>query len=98
MTMLSRRQALRGAAALAVASLAGRATAAPTQLAVYHAIDFVGSASKAFTAKTGIPMKLVEHDSTALVLGRIAAEGDHPQFDVAWFDGSALAERASGCK
>jgi iron(III) transport system substrate-binding protein len=93
MTMLSRRDALRGAAALAVASLAGRATAAPTQLVIYHAIDFVGSASKAFTAKTGIPVKLVEQDSTGLVLGKISAEGDHPQFDLAWIEGSAVAER-----
>jgi iron(III) transport system substrate-binding protein len=93
MRMLSRREVLAGATALAAASLVGRASADSTQLVIYHAIDFVGSASKAFTAKTGIPVKLVEQDSTGLVLGKISAEGDHPQFDLVWIEGSAVAER-----
>ncbi|MEA2783309.1 MAG: iron(III) transport system substrate-binding protein [Rhodospirillaceae bacterium] len=98
MPMLSRREALCGAAALAAASVAGRATAAPSQLVIYHAIDFVGSASKAFTAKTGIPVKLVEQDSTGLVLGKVSAEGNHPQFDLIWIEGSAVAERLGRSK
>jgi iron(III) transport system substrate-binding protein len=98
MPMLSRREALCGAAALAAASLAGRASAAPAPLVIYHAIDFVGSASKAFTAKTGIPVKLVEQDSTGLVLGKVSAEGDHPQYDLLWIEGSAVAERLGQSK
>jgi iron(III) transport system substrate-binding protein len=98
MPMLTRREALYGAAALAATTVAGRATAAPTQLVIYHAIDFVGSAAKAFTAKTGIPVKLVEQDSTGLVLGKVAAEGNHPQFDLIWIEGSAVAERLGKSK
>ena len=98
MTMLSRRDALAGAAALAASGAVGRASAAPTSLVIYHAIDFVGAASKAFTAKTGIPVKLVEQDSTGLVLGKISAEGDHPQFDLVWIEGSAVAERLGQAK
>lgn len=98
MPILSRRDALAGAAALAAASVAGRVRAAPTPLVIYHAIDFVGSASKAFTAKTGIPVNVVEQDSTGLVLGKISAEGDHPQFDLVWIEGSAVAERLGQSK
>jgi len=98
MTMLSRRDALVGAAALAASGAVGRANAAPVPLVIYHALDFVGSASKAFTAKTGIPVKPVEQDSTGLVLGKISAEGNHPQFDLVWIEGSAVAERLSQAK
>jgi iron(III) transport system substrate-binding protein len=90
---LNRRQTLAAAAALTAVGLAGRARAARQSLVIYHALDFVGSASKAFTAKTGIPVKLVEQDSTGLVLGRVAAEGDHPQYDLLWLEGSAVFER-----
>ncbi len=93
MPILSRREVLAGATAFAAAGLVGRTSAASTQLVIYHAIDYVGSASKAFTAKTGIPVKLVEQDSTGLVLGKISAEGDNPQFDLVWIEGSAVAER-----
>lgn len=96
MSMLSRRQVLAGAAALAAST--GAAQAAPAALVIYHAIDFVGAAAKAFTAKTGIPVKLVEQDSTGLVLGKIAAEGDRPQFDLVWIEGSAVAERLAQSK
>ncbi len=98
MPILSRREAIAGAAALAAAGLASRASAAPAPLVIYHAIDFVGSAAKAFTAKTGIPVKLVEQDSTGLVLGKISAEGDRPQFDLVWIEGSAVAERLAQSK
>jgi len=98
MPLLSRRAAMVGATALAASTMVGRADAAPTPLVIYHAIDFVGSAAKAFTAKTGIPVKLVEQDSTGLVLGKISAEGDHPQFDLVWIEGSAVADRLSQAK
>ena len=91
MPTLSRRTALTGAAALAASAGAARAAAAP--IVIYHALDFPGAACKAFTAKTGIPVKLVEQDSTGLVLGRVAAEGDHPQYDMLWLEGSAIFER-----
>ena len=96
MTTMSRRAAMTGAAALAARASIARAAAAP--IVIYHAIDFVGAASKAFTARTGIPVKLVEQDSTGLVLGRVAAEGDHPQYDMLWLEGSAIFERLANPK
>ena len=72
-----------------VASSAARAET----LVVYHALDFVGSAAKAFTAKTGIEVKLVEQGSTGEVLGKISAEGNNPQFDLVWIEGSAVMDR-----
>jgi iron(III) transport system substrate-binding protein len=98
MSSVSRREVLVGAAVLAAMGASGRANAAPDPLVIYHAIDFVGSAAKAFTAKSGIPVNLVEQDSTGLVLGKISAEGDHPQFDLVWIEGSAVAERLGQSK
>jgi iron(III) transport system substrate-binding protein len=63
------------------------------EIVVYDALDFAGKVAKAFTAKTGIEVKLVEPGSTGEVLGKIAAEGDNPQFDVVWLDGSAIMDR-----
>lgn len=74
-----------------LALAAGQALAA--DLVVYDSLDFAASAVKAFTAKTGIKVDLVEPGSTGETLGKIAAEGDHPQFDVVWLDGSAIMER-----
>src|ERR1700726_1826630 len=92
---------LRGIVALAAILLCGIAASGAAQaetLVIYHALDFVGSAAKAFTAKTGIEVKLVEQGSTGEVLGKISAEGDNPQFDLIWIEGSAVMDRmaASG--
>jgi iron(III) transport system substrate-binding protein len=62
-------------------------------LVIYDAVDFAGSVAKAFTAKTGIQVKLVEPGSTGELLGKVAAEGNNPQFDLVWVDGSAVMER-----
>jgi iron(III) transport system substrate-binding protein len=93
---------LRGIVATAAILLCGitapDAARAAETLVIYHALDFVGSAAKAFTAKTGIEVKLVEQGSTGEVLGKISAEGDNPQFDLVWIEGSAVMDRlaASG--
>jgi iron(III) transport system substrate-binding protein len=63
------------------------------EIVVYEALDFVSSAAKAFTVKTGIDVKVVELESTGEVLGKVAAEGDHPKFDVLWLEGSAILDR-----
>jgi iron(III) transport system substrate-binding protein len=60
---------------------------------MYDALDFAGGVAKAFTAKTGITVDVVEPGSTGETLGKIAAEGDNPQFDIVWLDGSAVMER-----
>jgi iron(III) transport system substrate-binding protein len=60
---------------------------------MYDALDFAGGVAKAFTAKTGVTVDVVEPGSTGETLGKIAAEGDNPQFDIVWLDGSAVMER-----
>ena len=60
---------------------------------MYDALDFAGGVAKAFMAKTGITVDVVEPRSTGETLGKIAAEGDNPQFDIVWLDGSAVMER-----
>jgi iron(III) transport system substrate-binding protein len=78
-------------AALLVATASQHASAA--DLVMYDALDFAGVVAKAFTAKTGISIDVVEPGSTGETLGKIAAEGDNPQFDIVWLDGSAVMER-----
>lgn len=79
--------------ALALATTALCAPAMAADLVMYDALDFAGTVAKAFTAKTGISVDVVEPGSTGETLGKIAAEGDNPQFDVVWLDGSAVLER-----
>src|SRR5258708_39886509 len=85
-------RAIIGAAAILLCGIAVSGTARAETLVIYHALDFVGSAAKAFTAKTGIEVKLVEQGSTGEVLGKISAEGNNPQFDLVWIEGSAVID------
>lgn len=62
-------------------------------LVLYDKLDFAADVAKAFTAKTGLTIDVVEPGSTGELLGKIAAEGDNPQFDVVWVDGSAVIDR-----
>src|SRR5215468_4463427 len=66
------------------ASLPGRAFAA--DLVLYDALDFAGPVAKAFEAKTGLKVDVVEPGSTGETLGKISAEGANPQFDIVWLD------------
>jgi len=68
-------------------------TAFAADLVVYDALDFTGGVVKAFEAKTGLTVDVVEPGSTGETLGKIAAEGNNPQFDLVWLDGSAVMER-----
>ncbi len=61
-------------------------------LVVYSALDTVDAATKAFTQKSGLKVDLVRL-STGELLGKVAAEGDNPQFDVLWVEGSAVMNR-----
>jgi iron(III) transport system substrate-binding protein len=85
------RNALGLAVLLSVSSFAVAASAA--DLVLYDALDFAGHVAKAFEAKTGMTVDVVEPGSTGETLGKIAAEGDNPQFDILWVDGSAVMER-----
>lgn len=80
-----------GLALLLGSAAASQASAA--DIVMYDALDFAGNVAKAFTAKTGISVDVVEPGSTGETLGKIAAEGSNPQFDIVWLDGSAVMER-----
>jgi iron(III) transport system substrate-binding protein len=73
--------------------LALSAPASAADLVLYDALDFAGKVAKAFQAKTGLSVDVVEPGSTGETLGKIAAEGDNPKFDIVWLDGSAVMER-----
>ncbi len=91
-TFTMSRRALMSATAAGLA-MPHIARAEPAPLVIYDALDFVQSAAKAFTAKTGLKVNLVEQGGTGGVLGKIAAEGDRPQYDIVWLEGSAVMER-----
>ncbi len=81
-------------AALAASTIlcAAVSSQAADHLVVYSALDTVDAATKAFTAKTGIEVDLVRL-STGELLGKVAAEGNNPKFDVLWVEGSAVMNR-----
>lgn len=88
-----------GLAAVAFAGLTGCAASASAMngstgassgsvepLVLYAAEGFDSVSAKAFTAKTGIPVKLVD-DSTGPLLTKIQAEKNNPQWSLLWVDG-----------
>src|SRR5258708_34550045 len=86
---------LSGIAAMAAILLCGVVASGAVRaetLVIYHALDFVESPAKAFTAKTGIQVKLVEQGSTGEVLGKISAEANNPRFDLVWIEVPPLLE------
>src|SRR5215467_732437 len=58
---------------------------------VYSAQGYDSDVTKAFQQQTGITTKLVD-DSTGPLIAKIAAEGNNPQWDVAWFDGNVTMQ------
>jgi iron(III) transport system substrate-binding protein len=80
---------LAGVSLLAIAA----SPALAADLVIYDALDFTGTVVDAFKAKTGLTVDVVEPGSTGETLGKIAAEGKDPQFDLVWLDGSAVMER-----
>jgi iron(III) transport system substrate-binding protein len=62
-----------------------------TGLTLYSAQGYDSDAAKAFQKQTGITTKLVD-DSTGNLLAKISAEGNNPQWDVAWFDGNVTMQ------
>ena len=87
---MNRRALLIISSFLLVGLVTGARAAEP--LVVYSSLDTADPASKAFTKKTGIPVNLVSL-STGELLGKVAAEGNHPQFDILWVEGSAVMSR-----
>ncbi|MDQ1552968.1 MAG: iron(III) transport system substrate-binding protein [Microbacteriaceae bacterium] len=80
--------ALAGCSTAASASGTGSpaASAAVEPLVLYAAEGYDADMAKAFTAKTGIPVKVVD-DSTGPLLTKIAAEKNNPQWSMLWVDG-----------
>lgn len=62
------------------------ATGSVAPLVVYSAQGYDSAVTKAFTAATGIPVKLTD-DSTGPLLTKVAAERNNPQWGVLWVDG-----------
>jgi len=79
-----------GSAASASSPVAAAGSAAQSgpvvPLVVYSAQGYDSPVAKAFTAATGIPVKLVD-DSTGPLLTKIAAEKSNPQWGLLWVDG-----------
>lgn len=55
-------------------------------LVLYAAEGYDANMAKAFTQKTGVPVKVVD-DSTGPLLTKIAAEKNNPQWSMLWVDG-----------
>ncbi|MDQ6754341.1 MAG: extracellular solute-binding protein [Actinomycetota bacterium] len=83
--------ALSGCGGPAAGSASGSAPAAPAAsggapFILYSAMGYDAPVVKAFTAATGIQVKLVD-DSTGPLLTKIAAEKNNPQWTAFWADG-----------
>lgn len=59
-------------------------------LVLYTGLDYGPAVAAAFTKDTGIKVRVVRL-STGSLLARITAQGHHPDWDIAWFDGAAAA-------
>ncbi|WP_171041276.1 ABC transporter substrate-binding protein [Sinomonas susongensis] len=75
-----------GSSSSATSSSAGATSGAKTPLVVYSAQGYDSDVTKAFTAATGIPVKLVD-DSTGPLLTKVQAEKNNPQWGLLWVDG-----------
>ena len=94
--MITRRSLL--GLALGATMLTGMSSilsAAEAPVVLYSALDTAVPAAAAFQKKTGHEVKLVSL-STGELLGKIAAEGANPQFDLVWVEGSAVMRRMAG--
>ncbi len=67
-------------------SSTGTAGSGGAALTVYSAQGYDGPVTKAFTAATGIQVKLVD-DSTGPLLTKVSAERNNPQWGLLWVDG-----------
>lgn len=88
--------ALAAACSSTSSSTSGTATAAlaadkhlpVVPLVIYNGKNYLPGTAEAFSKKTGIPTEEVS-DSTGILLAKIEAEKNHPQWGVFWSDGAA---------
>ncbi len=59
-------------------------------LVLYTGLDYGPAVAAAFTKETGIKVSVVRL-ATGSLLARIVAQGGHPDWDLAWFDGATAA-------
>ncbi|WP_298284487.1 ABC transporter substrate-binding protein [Acidocella sp.] len=59
-------------------------------LVIYSGLDYGPAVTAAFTKETGIKVRVVRL-STGSLLARIVAQGQHPDWDIGWFDGATAA-------
>lgn len=86
--------AVGGLAACGSASTAtshSTASSAKVPLTLYEADHYAPAVAKGFTAKTGIPVKIVA-ESTGTLLSKIQAEKNDPQWSMIWIDGAEPLE------
>lgn len=69
--------------------------AADSGLVLYSGLDYGPAVADAFTKETGIKITAVRL-STGSLLARISAQGQHPDWDIAWFDGATAATALDG--
>jgi iron(III) transport system substrate-binding protein len=77
--------------AASASGTAGKTAVKNKELVFYSAEGFDSDIAKAFQAKTGIKVKLVDM-STGPLAAKIQAEKNNPQWDVAWFDGPSTMQ------
>ncbi|WP_088188485.1 extracellular solute-binding protein [Desulfosporosinus sp. FKA] len=70
---------------------ANTSAVSPKELVFYSAQGYDDAVAKAFQAKTGIKVKLVDM-STGPLAAKIEAEKSNSHWDVAWFDGDATMQ------
>ena len=72
------------------------APAAPTTtITLYSSLSYGPATARAFTRATGIVVRVVSARETD-ILAHIKAEGRHPYWSLAWFDGAASASALDG--
>jgi len=59
-------------------------------LVLYSGLDYGPAVADAFTQETGIKIRVVRL-ATGSLLARMVAQGGHPDWDIAWFDGATAA-------
>lgn len=64
-------------------------------LVLYSGLDYGPAVAAAFTKETGIKIYVVRL-ATGSLLARMAAQGDHPDWDIGWFDGATAAAALDG--
>lgn len=86
------RKLIAGAFALVIAVIAGFVLwPAPGRgLVLYTGLDYGPAVAAAFTKESGIKIRVVRL-ATGSLLARMAAQGHHADWDIAWFDGATAA-------